>query len=94
MITLKGSTQVKKAIVQQFRERVTVVRNGSRRQFMVDPIVDYETLRKLPTNKYFALKLFSQVETKLMKNPLGLAGVLDISTKLFFRRLILEYPKP
>ena len=75
MITLKGSTQVKKAIVQQFRDRVTVVRNGPRHQFMVDPIVDYETLRKLPTNKHFALKLFSQVEAKLMKNPSNLKAV-------------------
>ena len=30
---------------------------------------------------------------KALYDPLGLAGVLDVYTNLFFRRLILEYPK-
>ena len=62
MVTLRGSTQVKKVIVQQYKEKVSVIDNGQRLQFMVDPLMDYDNLRKLAVNVKFALKLFYQVE--------------------------------
>ena len=70
MITLRGSTQVKKAIVQQYRERVSVVRNGHRRQFDGGSFNGLRKFEKTARQQTICFKTFFPSGSQVVEKPI------------------------